>query len=214
MKKAGITAWLIALALALPAGAADIQGDLIVPPPATNTATASVPTAAATISNNAVVWSISDLIKPATNVDESRRAKDTAGFDKLSAFPFKVTDEMVLGISDAVTTSLDISGQIPSSVKALNHKQVSVTGFMMPTKVDDGYATEFLLLKNQGLCCYGTQPALNEYVAVRMSGKGVKPVMDRLVTVYGDLRVGEIRENKLLIGIYRIDADKCDVPAE
>ena len=202
--------------------AADVQGDLIVPaPPAAPTApakvatNAAVPVATVSASANGVTWSLSDLTKPAPAADDpARKAKDTAGFDKLSAFPFKVTDEMVLGMADAVSTSLDISGQIPATVKALNHKQVTVTGFMMPTKVVDGNATEFLLLKNQGMCCYGTQPALNEYVAVRLSGKGVKPVMDRLVTVSGNLRVGEIRENHLLIGIYQLDADKCEAPPE
>ena len=117
-------------------------------------------------------------------------------------------------MADPVETSLNIANQIPASVKAFNHKQVTITGFMMPTKVDDGRATEFLLLKNRGLCCYGTVPALNEYVTVRMSGKGVKPIMDHLVTVSGSLRVGEIRDNRLLVGIYQMDADKCDVPAE
>jgi hypothetical protein len=214
---AGCAAWLGARAVA-----ADLQGDLIVPatPPAPVATPATAASAPASASNavssattNAVAWSLSDLTKSVVD-DSAKRAKDTAGFDKLSAFTFKVSDDMVLGMADAVSTSLDISSQIPASVKALNHKNVTITGFMMPTKVDDGNATEFLLLKNQGLCCYGTAPAMNEYVAVRMAGKGVKPVMDRLITVTGQLRVGEIRENHLLIGIYRLDADKCDLPAE
>lgn len=201
--------------------AADLQGDLIVPatPPApavTSPTPSPAPASSASAANaasNAVAWSLADLTKPVVD-DAAKKSHDTAGFDKLSAFAFKVTDDAVLGMADAVSTSLDIAGQIPASVKELNHKNVTITGFMMPTKVDDGNATEFLLLKNQGMCCYGTTPAMNEYVAVRMAGKGVKPVMDRLITVTGQLRVGEIRENHLLIGIYRLDADKCDLPAE
>ncbi len=202
--------------------AADLQGDLIVPatppaPAAASPATSSAPApssaSAANAASNAVAWSLADLTKPAVD-DAAKKSHDTAGFDKLSAFTFKVSDDAVLGMADAVSTSLDISSQIPASVKELNHKNVTITGFMMPTKVDDGNATEFLLLKNQGMCCYGTTPAMNEYVAVRMAGKGVKPVMDRLITLTGQLRVGEIRENHLLIGIYRLDADKCDLPAE
>jgi hypothetical protein len=207
-----------------PASAPAVQGDLISPAPAAagpvvaaaQTATPSSPpvaTPAAAASSNAVAWSLSDLTKAVVD-DSAKRAHDTAGFDKLSAFTFKTTDDMVLGMADALTTSQDIASQIPASVKALNHKDVTVTGFMMPTKVEDGRATEFLLLKNQGLCCYGTQPAMNEYVTVRMAGKGVKPVLDRLITVSGQLRVGELRENHLLVGIYRLDADKCDAPEE
>lgn len=134
------------------------------------------------------------------------------GFDKLSGFPFKVTDDMIIGVGDAAATSRDITGQIPATVKSLDGREVSITGFMLPTKVDDGKATEFLLLKNQSMCCYGMMPNLNEYVAVRMSGKGVKPIMDRLITVTGTLRVGEIRQNRLLIGIYQMDGGKMDAP--
>jgi hypothetical protein len=138
-------------------------------------------------------------------------AGDTAGFDKLSAFPFTNSDDMIMGTGDVAANSRAVADQIPASVKALDAKTVSITGFMLPTKVDDGNATEFLLLKNRSMCCYGLTPNLNEYVAVRISGHGIKPVMDRLVTVFGTLHVGEIRQNRLLIGLYQMDATKVDV---
>ncbi len=138
---------------------------------------------------------------------------DTAGFDKLAGFPFNVTDDMIIGVGDAVANSREIAGQIPESVKVLNEKEVSTTGFMLPTKVDAGKATEFLLLKNQSMCCYGLTPNLNEYVSVRMTGPGVTPVMDRLITVTGKLRVGEIRQSRLLVGLYQMDGDKVAAQA-
>jgi hypothetical protein len=153
-----------------------------------------------------------------TNVSAAAIAKasrsDTAGFDKLAGFPFKVTDDMVIGTGDALANSREIATQIPSSVKALNEKEVSITGFMLPTRVDDGKATEFLLLKNQSMCCYGLTPNLNEYVSVRLTGQGVKPVMDRLITVSGKLHVGEMRQSRLLVGLYQLDGDKVDASAE
>jgi hypothetical protein len=141
-------------------------------------------------------------------------SKDTAGFDKLAGFPFKVTDDMIIGTGDALANSRDINTQIPPSVKALDEKEVSITGFMLPTKVDDGKATEFLLLKNQSMCCYGLTPNLNEYVSVRLNGHGVKPIMDRLITVSGKLHVGEMRQSRLLVGLYQLDGEKVDAPAE
>ena len=158
-------------------------------------------------------------VKPATGQVTPAGGKkagvaNNAGFDKLAAFRFKVTDTMVQGTGDSLSTSLEISGQIPESVRALNEKQVSITGFMLPLTVNDGKATEFLLLKNQSMCCYGTTPAMNQYIMVRMAGGGVKPVMDRLVIVSGTLHVGEIRQNKLLTGIYRMDGDKVEMPVE
>jgi hypothetical protein len=133
---------------------------------------------------------------------------DTAGFDKLAGFPFKVSDDMIIGVGDAVANSREIAGQIPESVRALDDKEVSITGFMLPTKVDAGKATEFLLLKNQSMCCYGLTPNLNEYVSVRMAGSGVTPVMDRLITVTGKLHVGEMRQSRLLVGLYQMDGDR------
>jgi hypothetical protein len=138
---------------------------------------------------------------------------DTAGFDKLAGFSFKVSDDMIIGVGDAVANSREITGQIPESVRALNEKDVSITGFMLPTKVDAGKATEFLLLKNQSMCCYGLTPNLNEYVSVRLTGSGVTPVMDRLITVTGKLHVGEMRQSRLLVGIYQMDGEKVAAQA-
>jgi hypothetical protein len=178
-----------------------VQGDLIGPP----------------IHNSASVATAPPQIGP-TNFSAATIAKasssDTAGFDKLAGYPFKVTDDMVIGTGDAQANSREIATQIPASVKALNEKEVSITGFMLPTKVDDGKATEFLLLKNQSMCCYGLTPNLNEYVSVRLTGQGVKPVMDRLITVSGKLHVGEMRQSRLLVGLYQLDGDKVDASAQ
>jgi hypothetical protein len=181
------------------AGAGTVQGGLIGGSPLDNSA--STPGA----STNVPAGSTADPAKAG--------AGDTAGFDRLSGFPFKVTDDMIIGVGDALANSRNITAQIPGSVQALDGREVSVTGFMLPTKVDDGKATEFLLLKNQSMCCYGMTPNLNEYISVRLTGHGVKPVMDRLITVTGKLRVGELRQSRLLIGIYQMDGDKVDMPA-
>jgi hypothetical protein len=177
-----------------------VQGDLIGPPIKNVTAITTAPPQVTATNIPAAV-----IAKAASS--------DTAGFDKLAGFPFKVTDDMIIGTGDAQANSRDIATQIPSSVKALNEKEVSITGFMLPTKVDDGKATEFLLLKNQSMCCYGLTPNLNEYVSVRLSGQGVKPVMDRLITVSGKLHVGEMRQSRLLVGLYELDGDKVDASA-
>ncbi len=49
----------------------------------------------------------------------------------------------------------------------------SLKGFMLPMKVNGSLTTDFLLLKNQGLCCYGLPPKITEWVNVRMTGKGI-----------------------------------------
>ena len=135
-------------------------------------------------------------------------------FEKLSAFRFFVTDQMVDKTSDSLTASRSCLAQIPPEVRALNEKDVSVSGFMLPMKYEGKLTTEFLLLKNQSLCCYGMPPKITEWVNVRVVGKGVKPIMDVPVTVCGVFHVGDVRENGELVGIYRLDADNVKGPRE
>jgi len=51
-------------------------------------------------------------------------------------------------------------------------------------------------------------PRVNEWIIVRMVGRGVKPVMDVPVTALGIFHVGEMRENGQLAGIYRLDCNQ------
>jgi len=136
------------------------------------------------------------------------------GFEKLAAFPFVVTDQVLDGTKDSRRASLDTLGQIPAEIKAFNEKQVSLRGFMLPMKFERGLTTEFLILKSQGMCCYGIPPKITEWVNVRTAGKGLKPIMDQPVTVCGTFHVGEVRENGDLVGIYSLDADKMKAPGE
>jgi hypothetical protein len=83
---------------------------------------------------------------------------------------------------------------------------------MLPLKVEGGLVTELLIMKDQSMCCYGATPKINEWVSVKMTEKGVKPMMDQPVTLLGTLHVGEMRENGYLIGIYRMDGEKMQAP--
>ena len=38
--------------------------------------------------------------------------------------------------------------------------------------------------------------------------------MDQAVTMFGRLKVGEIRENGYLVGIYEMDGDRMDGPTD
>jgi hypothetical protein len=149
--------------------------------------------------------------------DARTREYAKAGFDELSAYNFDLTPEMAapepIPASGRTTNSISeqISAQIPDRVKAFNGKQVATSGFMLPIKVDHGLVTEFLLLKNQAACCYGIPPKINEWVDVRITGKGVRAMMDQTIIVFGTLNVGEYRENGYLVGIYRMDGDKVEM---
>src|SRR5688572_33412135 len=98
-----------------------------------------------------------------------------AGFDKLASFEFTPPED--------ATKASSADAQIPERVRKFDAKKVTVTGFMLPVKMDGGLVTEFLLMKDQTGCCYGVMPKVNEWVVVKMTGKGVAPMMDVPITL-------------------------------
>jgi len=124
------------------------------------------------------------------------------GFDRLASYSF---------VPPAFDPTVDPKAapptgeeQIPAEVKSWSGRKVVIAGFMMPLKMDKGLVTEFLLLKNTLLCCYGTAPNMNEWILVRTE-KGVHALMDQPISFYGELKVGATFENGYLSGIYQLD---------
>ncbi|HEY8994218.1 MAG TPA: DUF3299 domain-containing protein [Lacunisphaera sp.] len=123
-----------------------------------------------------------------------------AGFDKLASFEFTPPED------PAKAAAAD--AQIPERVRKLDAKKVTVTGFMLPVKMESGLVTEFLLMKDQTGCCYGVMPKVTEWVVVKMAGKGVAPMMDVPITFEGTLSVGQIYESGYLTGLYLLKGDR------
>ncbi len=135
------------------------------------------------------------------------------GFDRLAAFNYDVPDDVPAG-TNAPVKAAPPKEQIPANVKAFDKQRVALKGFMLPLKVEGGLITELLIMRDQSMCCYGSVPKINEWVSVKMTGKGVKPIMDQAITLYGKLHVGEIRENGYLVGIYQMDGEKVAGPLD
>jgi hypothetical protein len=133
------------------------------------------------------------------------------GFDKLAGYPIEISDELLGPVTNNVAAiTARTEALIPDPVKAFSKKRVALRGFMLPLKVEGGLVTELLIMKDQSMCCYGTVPKIHEWVSVKMTEKGIKPIMDQPVTLFGTLYVGEMRENGYLTGIYRMDGDRMD----
>jgi hypothetical protein len=129
----------------------------------------------------------------------------TVGFDRLASYTFTPPEYDATAPN---ATPPSGAAQIPDRVKAFDQQKVAVTGFMLPVKMDAGLVKEFLLVKDPMMCCYGVMPKLNEWVVVKMVGKGVKPLMDIPITFEGRLRVGEMYENGYLTGLYLLEGDQ------
>jgi hypothetical protein len=115
--------------------------------------------------------------------------------------------------SDAVVlpTEPGTSGPIPDNVRALDGKRVCISGYMLPIRMENGLVKDFLLLRNQMMCCYGRQPEPNEWVVVKMKDKGVPSKMDTPLNLYGALHVGEMFEGHVFEGLYQLDGEKISV---
>ena len=145
-----------------------------------------------------------------TNTPAAKPGFASVGFDVLATFKYEVSEDAPASKTNAPAADPDT--QIPAKVKAFSGKKVAVKGFMLPLKVEGGLVTELLLMRDQSMCCFGTVPKINEWIAVKMTTSGIKPVMDQAVTLYGTLKVGAMRENGYLVGIYQMDGDTVEVP--
>jgi hypothetical protein len=128
------------------------------------------------------------------------------GFDRLAGYKF--TPPPFDATANPSATPPSGEEQIPETVKGWSGKKAIVTGFMLPVKMDNGLVTEFLLVKDPMMCCYGTVPNMNEWVVVKMLKGGVRPLMDVPISFYGQLKVGATFENGYMTGIYQLEGEK------
>jgi hypothetical protein len=129
---------------------------------------------------------------------------EKVGFDRLAGFAF-VPPPPDAGDAEARAAS---ERQIPDDIKALDGRRTLVTGYMLPIRLAGGRVTEFLLVKDASMCCFGVVPNLNEWVVVKMKGAGVAAVMDVPVSFYGELKVGPQFENGYLTAIYELTGER------
>lgn len=191
----------------------EIRGEPINPAPA-QTAQATAAPAPASEPPPPPAAGSAVSVAPKPQEKESAAATEEfieVGFDFLAGFEYEMPDETNVNTNAPAKPAKE---QIPDRIKALDKKRVALKGFMLPLKVEGGLITEMLVMRDQSMCCYGTVPKINEWVSVKMVNKGVKPVMDQAVTLYGALKVGEMYENGYLVGIYQMDGEKMAGPLD
>lgn len=99
--------------------------------------------------------------------------------------------------------------RIPQELRSLDGTMVRIRGFMMPVEMNDaGRATECIVIPNTMSCCYGQTPRPNEWVLVTIAQPGAAILEDVPLYFYGRLHVGEIYEDGMFAGLYRLECDK------
>ena len=127
------------------------------------------------------------------------------GYDKLSSFKFDVYE--VYSETNSGRALLKSDDVIPHQVKAYDGKRVTVTGFVLPLRTKRGLVTEFLLLRDQGTCCFGPRAQINHFIRVKYT-PGFKHGAAVPWKVLGTIRVGEVFVQGYLTGIYQMDAER------
>ena len=122
-------------------------------------------------------------------------------FSQLAGFKYRPPPQPV----PAGEAPPDALGQVPELIRGLDGRKVVLSGFMLPLKLENGFATEFFLLSNSSLCCYGIMPEMNEWIHVRMRAEGLPPVQDVPVFLAGKLQVKARWEAGYLTGIYEME---------
>lgn len=77
---------------------------------------------------------------------------------------------------------------VPESATAVDGKLVLLKGYMYPGKEQRGIA-EFLLVRDQGDCCFGGNPKITDRVLVRLSDRQGIDFTPRLVKIAGRFAV-------------------------
>ncbi|MHC4958086.1 MAG: DUF3299 domain-containing protein [Planctomycetota bacterium] len=97
---------------------------------------------------------------------------------------------------------------VPDDVRKLDGKQVELRGVMYYAVEDPEKVTDFYLMPDHMVCCFGT-PRLNDAVEIIQKKGGVTQYVVNYYLIRGKLAVGQVtNEEGTVLCIYRItDAD-------
>ena len=118
-------------------------------------------------------------------------------------------DSLLSGLSEGkVETETDV---VPDEVRALDGAQVELRGVMYYGVDDPEHVTEFYLMPNHLICCFGT-PRPNDTVAVTLRDGLVARYLLAFHLVRGRLRVAPLRDEAgNLLALYAIDDAELEV---
>lgn len=94
---------------------------------------------------------------------------------------------------------------VTPEVAALDGKPVFIKGYMYPTRQQFGL-NEFVLVKDNGDCCFGGQPKITDMVVVQLQeGMTVNHRDQQLVSVAGVFRARQQIQSGQLVAIYSLE---------
>lgn len=100
---------------------------------------------------------------------------------------------------------------LPDHVQALDGETVAIVGYQIPLEWEGTTVPEFMLVGDLLGCCFGGAPRPDEWINVKMKGKGAEYFPYIPVIVTGTLRIEGIEDDAgYAAGCYHIDAESCE----
>ena len=129
-------------------------------------------------------------------------------WDKLSGYKYDLYE--VASETNSGRALLKSDDVIPPEVKRLDGQQVTVRGYVLSLRTRRGRISDFLLLRDQGTCCFGEKAQINHYIRVKHREGIPHTANGGEITVSGVLHVGETYVGGYLTGLYNLDLEKVD----
>jgi hypothetical protein len=180
-----LMAGVVAAALAAPAAQPAAPAN----PPAASTAPAAEPPESALAALDGPLVTISGYSK--------------ISYSQLAGFKFRPPPQPIA--TDKPPP--DALAHVPAAIRRLDGKNVVLTGYMLPLKLENGLTTEFFFLSSPTACCYGLIPEGNEWMLVKMRKEGLPPIQDVPIFLAGRLHVRARWDEGYLLGIYDLEGD-------
>jgi hypothetical protein len=105
----------------------------------------------------------------------------------------------------------DPPNSIPPEAKALDGKKVFIKGYVYPGMRKDGI-TQFLLVRDQGTCCFGGNPKITDRIQVALSDPKGFSFSGSLFKVAGTFRITESSQAVDAKGIVFYHLDEAILP--
>ena len=149
-------------------------------------------------------------INPVTSINAGIASKSELSFERISfqqLTKYKL-DTKISYPPDLPRIVKKLNKQIPSDIKQLNGRNITIVGYMSPLKVKNERTTNFLLYNSKTSCCYGKFPETHEIINVTVKGDGCDYYPPyKAVEVSGTLAVGaKVLKGTTMVSIYRLDA--------
>lgn len=97
----------------------------------------------------------------------------------------------------------------PPQIKALENQKFHIRGYMIPIEGGE-YFTKFLLVNSVVECFFCQPPPVNQVVQVEVQNGKVSYIKDKIVDVYGSLKLGQI-DDPFIACVYTLKADMVEV---